>query len=149
MNWRRRYGICILVLTLSLSPLTTSSKRHIKTPLSKKLKRYIRKGYIPAACSDLAPFRKVFDHLTITDDGLLMKGEKIILPEALQEIGIKKAHQGAHPGMSGMKRRLRTHFWFPKMDVVIENFVSQCKECQMFTNKRSKHTITPLCNTLN
>ena len=73
-----------------------------------------------------------------------MKDEKIILPEALHDIAIKKAHQGAHPGMSGMKRRLRSHFWFPKMDAKIEKFVSGCHDCQMFTNKRTKHTLTPL-----
>ena len=112
----------------------------------KQLKRYIKKGYIPATVSALAPFRKIFDHLIISDEGLVMKDEKIVLPETLHDIAVKKAHQGAHPGMSGMKRRLRTHFWFPKMNTVIENFVSKCEECQMFTNKRSKHTITPLSN---
>ena len=31
-----------------------------------------------------------------------MKGERIILPESLWDIAITKAHQGAHPGMSGI-----------------------------------------------
>ena len=112
----------------------------------KQLKHYIRKGYIPPHLKSLSSFRKVFDHLTISDTGLVLKDEKIVLPEALHDLAIEKAHQGAHPGMSGMKRRLRTHFWFPKMDDVIEEFVSKCEECQMFTNKRTKHNLTPLAN---
>jgi hypothetical protein len=48
----------------------------------KSLKHYIKKGFIPTSRPALAPFRKVFDHLTISDDGLIMKDEKIILPEA-------------------------------------------------------------------
>ena len=73
-----------------------------------------------------------------------MKDEKIVLPASLYDLAIRKAHQGAHPGTSGMKRRLSCHFWFRKMDSMIENFVSSCQECQMFTNKQTKHTITPL-----
>ena len=111
-----------------------------------QLKHFINKGYIPSACQSLASFRKVFDDLAISNDGLIMKSEKIVLPEALHDVAIKKAHQGAHPGMSGMKRRLRSHFWFPKMDNKIEKFVSDCSDCQMFTNKRTKHTITPLAS---
>ena len=115
-----------------------------KDPTLIELKKYIKKGHIPASLELLTPFRKIFDHLTVSDEGLLMKDEKIILPKALYDVAIKKAHQGAHPGMSGMKRRLRSHFWFPKMDKEIEKFVNCCEQCQMFTNKRTKQPITPI-----
>ena len=109
-----------------------------------ELKRGIIKGYIPPSSQELSPFRKVFSQITISDEGLLMKDEKIILPEALRHLALKKAHQGAHPGMNGMKRRLRSHFWFPKMDKLIEDFVNNCEDCQIFTNKRTKQPLTPI-----
>ena len=115
-----------------------------KDPVLCQLKRHLKKGHIPVSLQELSPYRKVIDQITISDEGLLMKDEKIILPDALCHLAIKKAHQGAHPGMNGMKRRLRTHFWFPKMDKVIENFVNNCENCQIFTNKRTKEPLTPI-----
>ena len=113
-------------------------------PTLRQLKSFIKKGFIPSSVKNLTAFRKIFDCLTISDDGLVMKNEKIILPKALYNTAMEKAHQGAHPGMSGMKRRLRSHFWFPQMDLEIEKFVNGCGNCQMFTNKRTKHPITPI-----
>ena len=56
-------------------------------------------------------------------------------------IEITKAHQGAHPGMSGMKRRIRSDFWFPKLSQKVEDLVSSCKECQLFTHKNMKEPL--------
>ena len=99
------------------------------------LKKYIRKGYVPKTKANLAPFKKIFAELTISDEELIMKGERIILPESLWDIALVKAHQGGHPGMNSLKRRLRSHFWFPKMNQKVEEKVASCKECQLFTNK--------------
>ena len=106
-----------------------------------ELKKYIRKGYIPKTKNNLAPFRKIFGELTISDEELIMKGERIILPESLWDIALVKAHQGGHPGMNSLKRRLRSHFWFPKMNQKVEEKVASCKECQLFTNKTTREPI--------
>ena len=78
-----------------------------------KLKQQLSKGYIPKTMIELSPFRKFFRELTISDEGLILKGAKIILPEKLWTVAFNKAHQGGHPGMNSLKRRLRNHFWFP------------------------------------
>jgi len=83
------------------------------------------------------------DELTVSDAGLILKGEKIVLPESLWHKAMKKAHQGGHPGMSGLKRRIRMHFWFPKMDMLIEKKVQECTECQLFTKKTTKAITNP------
>jgi hypothetical protein len=101
----------------------------------KSLKESIIKGYIPKSNTALAKYRKVFDRLTISDEGLLLKDDKIIIPSRITSKALEKAHQGGHPGMSCMKRRMRAHFWFPDMDTIIENYVKSCKDCQIFTNK--------------
>ena len=80
-----------------------------------KLRTAIRKEGIPREAS-FTPYYKVRDELTILDAGLILKGDKIILPQKLQTKAIEKAHQGGNPGMSGLKRRIRMHFWFPGMD---------------------------------
>ena len=106
-----------------------------KDPVLSSLKDHIRKGYIPKSLTPLQPFRKVLHELTLSDEELILKGEKIVLPECLHDLALEKAHQGGHPGMNGLKRRLRSHFWFPLMDRKIESKVSGCKQCTMFTNK--------------
>ena len=108
------------------------------------LKQPIRKGYIPKEKKDLTQFHKIFDELAISDEQLVMKSheeEKIILPESFWDIAITKAHQGAHPGMSSMKRRIRSHFWLPKLNQKLEDLVNSCKECQLFTHKNTKEPL--------
>jgi len=107
------------------------------------LKKFIRKGYIPKSNTKLAPFSKIWNQLTISDSGLILKGDKIVIPESLVEIAIEKAHQGGHPGMTSMKRRLRSHFWCPRLNQRIENMVKSCKECTMFTPKTRKNVMHP------
>ena len=54
------------------------------------LKKCIRKGHIPKADKSLAPFRKVFTELTISDEKLVLKGEKIVLPTSLHKVAIDR-----------------------------------------------------------
>ena len=113
------------------------------TKFLKKIKKFIRKGYIPKCESKLAPYTKVLDQLTISESGLIMKGDKIVLPEKLVELSLRKAHQGGHPGMTSMKRRLRSHFWCPNLNKRVEEMVKGCKECTMFTPKTKKNHLHP------
>ena len=76
----------------------------------------------------LQPYRKILQELALSDEDLILKGEKIVLPERLHKLALDKAHQGGHPGMTGLKRRLRSHFWFPQMDSKIESMVASCKQ---------------------
>ena len=48
------------------------------------------------------------------------------------------AHQGGHPGINGVKRRIRCHFWFPGMNEMVENVIRSCSFCTMNTEKGSK-----------
>ena len=54
-----------------------------KDPTLTRLKQQIQKGFIPKSLKDLTPFRKIFVELSISDVGLILKGDKIILPENL------------------------------------------------------------------
>ena len=107
----------------------------------KLLKEAIKKGYIAKKDTHLTKYRKVFDQITLSDEGLLLKDDKIILPSRLIATALEKAHQGGHPGMSCMKRRMRAHFWFPGMDSTIEEYVKECKSCEIFTNKKTHSEI--------
>ena len=107
-----------------------------------KLITCLKKGFVPKQHQEeLKPYKKIWDSITISDTGLLMKDEKIILPKAMQQLAVDKAHQGGHPGMTRMKNRIRNHFWFPCLNELVEKKLLGCETCQLFTPKTTKEPI--------
>ena len=112
-------------------------------PILTKLASSIRKGYINPNDTDLKPYAKILEQMTISDSGIILKENKIILPSKLIQVVIKKAHQGGHPGMTSMKRRIRAHFYRPGLNEDIERAVKSCRECTLFTSKNRKSKLHP------
>ena len=83
-------------------------------------------------------FGPILTELTIVGNGIIFKDDRIVLPEALQELAIELAHRGSHPGQSGIERRLRFHFFFHGMFEKVKKFVMQCKECAIFVDQKDK-----------
>ena len=50
-------------------------KKTMEDKSLEKLKRQVHKGYIPKTCKELAPYRKVFEQITVSDEGIVLKGE--------------------------------------------------------------------------
>ena len=71
-----------------------------------------------------------------------MKGQQIILPPELYADAIHFAHQRGHPGQSQVSRRIRSHFWFPKMEQIITTELQPCNQCQLFTQSSQKAPLT-------
>ena len=124
-----------------------------ETKKDKKLQQlitYCTMGYIPKkAGSEWKQYRGALDSITVSDSGLLMKEEKIILPESLWALAIEKAHQGGHPGETRMKSRVRNHFWIPDLNKLVKEKVSTCETCQRFTSKTTREPVTPQQSTGN
>jgi hypothetical protein len=80
---------------------------------------------------------------TVTGNGIILKDERIVLPEKLQEMAIQIAHRGAHPGQSGLERRLRYHFFLHDMNKKVKEFVQSCDGCTMFVDKKTKEPTKP------
>lgn len=73
---------------------------------------------------------KVFEHELCFQDNLLLRGSKIVIPSTLRPKVLAAAHEG-HPGIVGMKSRLRSKVWWPKIDRDAENCVRSCKGCTL------------------
>ena len=104
-----------------------------------QLRTIILKGqtWIPnTAAQSLQRYRSILPEITVTANGILCKGDRLILPSSLQSLAMKLCHQGSHPGQSAMQRRLRTHFFFHDMNKQVQEFVSKCHECQLFTDTK-------------
>ena len=81
--------------------------------------------------SDLQSFKNVKDELSVVD-GLILRDERIVIPEKLRERAVNIAH-GSHQGIVRTKALIRETIWFPGIDRMVENKVRNCIECQACT----------------
>ena len=108
------------------------------------LRAHVENGqtWIPKDNKELSKFATILPEITVTGNGILLKGERIILSESLHEVAIELAHRGSHPGQTGLVRRLRYHFFFHDMNNKVQRYVSQCLLCQSFSEKKTAEPIT-------
>lgn len=76
---------------------------------------------------------KPFSNELYSVDGLLLRGNRLIMPSILQNQVLELAHE-SHPGIAAMKRRLRQKVWWPGLDKQAESWVKGCKQCILVSN---------------
>ncbi|XP_055585193.1 uncharacterized protein K02A2.6-like [Uranotaenia lowii] len=72
-------------------------------------------------------FKVILTELCFVDN-VLLRGDRIVVPNKLQQRILQLAHEG-HPGIRMMKAHLRANVWWPKMDQHVETFVKACRGC--------------------
>lgn len=73
---------------------------------------------------------KIFETELCFQDSILLRGNKIVIPNKLRQRVLEAAHEG-HPGIVAMKNRLRSKVWWPKIDKEAEQLVKNCKGCTL------------------
>jgi transposase InsO family protein len=71
---------------------------------------------------------EAFSEELVYGGDLLLRGTRFVAPAVLRLRLMKVAHLG-HPGMTTMKRTLRSVVWWPGMDADIESYVKRCLGC--------------------
>ncbi|XP_055589748.1 uncharacterized protein K02A2.6-like [Uranotaenia lowii] len=61
-------------------------------------------------------------------EGIVIRDERIILPQSLRNKALDIAHRG-HPGVIAMRKILREKVWWPYMDRDVTNKVQECAGC--------------------
>lgn len=100
---------------------------------------YIRNGWpksIRDIDKDLHPFWPFQDELAILN-GLIMKGNRIIMPTTLRSDMINHLHD-THQGLSSTLQRALASLYWPNIQNDIRNKILQCEECQKHANKKLK-----------
>jgi hypothetical protein len=97
-------------------------------PVMRQLVRAIDTDSWPKSNKNLDPFRKLRHELS-THDGIVLRNQRIVIPEKLKSALIDLAHE-SHQGLVKTKALLRTKVWFPQMDKLIESKISGCISCQ-------------------
>lgn len=91
------------------------------------VKQCLRTGNWDAQqAKSFAPFK---NELGFVGD-LVVRGNKLVVPECLRSRMLDLAHEG-HPRESVMKRRLRDRVWWPGMDRDAEKKVKSCEGCRL------------------
>ena len=63
-----------------------------------------------------------------TDDGLLLKGPRIVIPSCLQEEYLERLHYG-HISARKVQENARQHLYWPILDADIADYIQRCQEC--------------------
>ena len=63
-----------------------------------------------------------------TDDGMLLKGPRLIIPRELQEEYLSRLHKG-HLSASKVQENAKQHMYWTGIDVDIEDYTKHCQEC--------------------
>ena len=76
------------------------------------------------------------DELSV-QDGLVLKGERLVVPKSMREEIKQKLHQ-SHLGIQGCLRRGREVVYWPGMNKDIEDFISTCSVCKTYQTDQQK-----------
>lgn len=79
---------------------------------------------------DLNEFKHVGSEITVANNGILLRGQQIILPKPMREKEVKKVHE-SHLGIVESIQLLRESVWFPQIDRLIEREIAKCFTCQI------------------
>ena len=125
--------------------LAQIAKKTDSDPVLSRVRELVRQGAKTASrddVDDVRRFNQLLADMTVTGNGIILKDDRMVLPESLHNVAIQLAHRGSHPGQSGIERRLRYHFFFHKMFDKVKQFVRECPACSIFVDKKTKEPIT-------
>ena len=126
---------------INIGTISTETQRD---PTLKRVREIIEQGQTWISKSESAAvqrFREILPEITLTGNKILLKSERIILPESLHETAISLAHRGSHPGQSGIERRIRYHFFFHDLQKKVHNYIQNCSACLSFTDKKMSESV--------
>ena len=87
----------------------------------------------------VTPYYSVRDELSIYD-GLVFKGERLVVPQALRA-EIKKELHASHAGLEGCLKRARESVYGPSMNSELRHWISTCEPCRVFKTSHGKETL--------
>ena len=67
----------------------------------------------------LDKYKKVFEELTVTKEGFILRDTRLVIPNSFQNQIISIAHEG-HLGIVKTKKLLRSKVWFPNIDAMVK-----------------------------
>ena len=91
---------------------------------------------LPAVVSHYFHFR---DELVV-QDGVILKGDKVVVPKSLRKELLSELHQ-SHQGIESTLRRARELIYWPGMSSEIKDHIKSCVECSANARKQQKEPL--------
>ena len=119
-----------------LDEIKTATK---EDPILYRLMEYVYQGF-PQKQRDLhaelKPYWSFRDELSV-ENGLLLKGEQIIIPSSLQQEYLQAIHSG-HQGITRCQQRAKSSIYWPGINEEIAELVNRCELCQKHQSSQAK-----------
>ena len=77
------------------------------------------------------------------ENGLLLKGSRIVIPKALQKDILQRLH-AAHQGIAKCRERAKQSVWWPGLSTQLQKLVETCDICAS-ERTNAKETLMPTC----
>ena len=95
-----------------------------------------RRSSLPAA---VVPYFLVRDELVLRD-GVIVKGHKVVVPEALRQQYFDTAHRG-HPGAEATLSIAQSQFYWPDMSAYFRDRASSCPTCNSLAPQQQRQPL--------
>ena len=105
------------------------------------LKEAIHKGDFSNGAVGAYGARDVRNSLYVSD-GLVHRGDKIVIPTELRHRIVKSSHSG-HQGLSKTKHLIREFCWFPGIDKMVDETLRRCIPCMSVNQDNTPPPIKP------
>ena len=106
------------------------------------LKHTIMQGWpknIKQVPPELQSYWTFREELTI-EDGLILKGTRIVIPHKQQQAILKQLHEG-HLGLNKCKLRAKETVYWPGLNNDLENLVLNCELCLKYSTSKSSQNL--------
>ena len=90
--------------------------------------------------TDVKPYFNVTNELSVTQDGIVLRGCRICIAQSQQDQAVQLAHQG-HQGVTKTKSLIREKVWFPGIDKMMEDRLKRRLPCQSTTTKTTREPL--------
>lgn len=94
------------------------------------------KANVPPEIKQYFDFRETLSH----KDGVILKGQRILVPVSLRSKMMKRLH-AAHSGYDSMMRRAREAIFWPGMSQQVKQLAENCDVCQEFKPQNQRETL--------
>ena len=88
---------------------------------------------------NLRPYFSFKDEMTV-QDGVILRGERVVIPSAMRKEMKDKLHAG-HLGINSCLRRAREIIFWPNMSAEIRQYIESCDICASFSRKQSEEPL--------
>ena len=103
------------------------------------LKHIIQQGWpktIKEVPQEIQKYWTFCEELTI-EDGLILKGMQIMIPDKMREDILKQIHKG-HLGLNKCQMRVKETVYWPGLNDQLENLILNCQLCLKYSKSKNK-----------